>query len=62
MRRSLFKPEEAEVEWKAVSVTCSEREAGGWHVWWRKRGEFVLTLAVWSQSGQVELIQHKQTG
>jgi hypothetical protein len=60
--RSLFRPEAAELEWKTVSVACAEREAGGWHSWWRKCGEFVLTLAVWSQSEQVELIQYKQTG
>jgi 4'-phosphopantetheinyl transferase len=60
--RSLFKPEAAEIEWKTVSVACAEREAGGWHSWWRKCGEFVLTLAVWSQSEHVELIHYKQTG
>ena len=60
--RSLFKPGDAETEWKTVSVACAEKEAGGWHVWWRKRGEFVLTLAVWSQSEQVELINQQQTG
>ena len=55
--RSLFKPDEAEAEWKTISVTCAERQGGRWSAWWRKRGDFVLTLAVWSQDGQVELLE-----
>ena len=58
--RNLFKSEEAEVDWKAVSVACTERKADGWHIWWRKRGEFILTLAVWSSSEPIELINLKQ--
>lgn len=60
--RSLFKPDEAEKEWKVISLAYAERQGGRWLVWWRKRGDFVLTLAVWSQQEPVELVEYKQNG
>ncbi len=57
--RSLFKPEEAEIDWKSMLVACDQRTGGNWLAWWRKRGEFVITLAVWSPEEQVEIREMK---
>jgi 4'-phosphopantetheinyl transferase len=43
--RGLFLEESKDGEWKTLSVHCVDEPEGVWQGWWRKRGDFVLTLA-----------------
>lgn len=42
----LFRSQEAESQWKAVVIRFHPQDGGVWQAWWRKHGEYLLTLAI----------------
>lgn len=53
--RGLFNAGEAKNDWNVLDVRCAERSYGRWNGWWRIHGAYVITLAAWSPSGDVQL-------
>ncbi|GAP06225.1 MAG TPA: hypothetical protein DEQ80_02555 [Anaerolinea thermolimosa] len=45
----LFRAREAEHQWKPVGIQTGAYSDGIWQAWWRKHGEYLLTLVVHSQ-------------
>lgn len=47
--RGVFRAWEAENQWKPVALRSKAHPEGVWQAWWRKRGEYLLTLVIHSR-------------
>jgi 4'-phosphopantetheinyl transferase len=53
----LFRAGEAENQWKPVGIRSKTHGGGMWQAWWRKHGEYLLTLVIHSQDEEKWTLQ-----